>query len=60
MNTDLLTPAAVRKMLHISRQTLWKFVKDGDIAVIRLSKNGKGQMRFRQEEIEKFIKKMEV
>lgn len=56
---DLITPISVRKYLNISRTTLWKFVKNGDIPVIRLSKNGKAQMRFRPEEIEKFLKDRE-
>lgn len=55
MNTELLTPTAVRKYLKISRQTLWKYTKSGELPVIRLSKNGKGQMRFRQEDIQKFL-----
>lgn len=60
MNIDLLTPQAVRKQLKISRQTLWNYVKAGKIPVIRLSDNGKGRMRFRQEDIEKFINDREV
>ncbi len=52
---DLLTPQAVRNLLQISRTTLWKYTSTGEMPFIRLTKNGKGKMRFRKADIEKFI-----
>jgi len=59
MNSDLLTPTAVRHYLGISRTTLWKYTSSGDLPCIRLTKNGKGKMRFRKQDIEKFLKDRE-
>ncbi|MGH2611564.1 MAG: helix-turn-helix domain-containing protein [Rhabdochlamydiaceae bacterium] len=52
---ELLTPQAVRKYLNISRTTLWKMTSTGALPVVRLNKSGKTIMRFRQEDIQKFV-----
>lgn len=52
---DLLTPTAVRKYLSISRTMLYTLVRNKDLPVTRLSKNGKGRMRFKREDLERFV-----
>lgn len=50
---ELLTPAKVMEILHISRSTLWKLIKAGRLPRVLL---GTRTMRFRREAVEALMR----
>jgi excisionase family DNA binding protein len=53
---NLLTVRDVLRRLNISRTTLWRLVKNGEIGIVQVGK----QIRFKHEQVEAFIRKNTV
>ena len=54
--TDLIPLKDVPKFLKVSKVTLWKWIKDGKVATVRLSPR---KIYIRKEELERFIRASE-
>ncbi len=54
---DLLPLKEVRRFLRISNVTLWKWVKQGRISVVKLSAR---KVYVRKQELERFIQESEI
>jgi excisionase family DNA binding protein len=54
---ELMPLKEVQKILHISKVTLWKYVKNGKISVVRFSPR---KVLVRKEEIDRFIRDSET
>ena len=52
---ELITFEEAMKLLKISRPTLNRWVRDGRIQKVKLGEGRRGTVRFRKEDIEKFI-----
>ncbi len=50
----LLTAAEVARVLHVSRETVLKYVAEGHLPSIRVGE--KGRHRFRPEDVERLIR----
>jgi excisionase family DNA binding protein len=55
-NDDLLTIPEAAQRIRVSRATLFKFIKEGRLQVVRLSAR---KVLIRREELEKFIRESE-
>jgi excisionase family DNA binding protein len=53
---DLIPLKKVREILGVTRMTLYRYVKDGKLSVVRLSQR---KVCVRREELERFVRESE-
>ncbi len=55
----LLTQEEVCERLRVSRQTVWRYVRDGVLPAVKRKRPGtsRGLLRFREDDVESFARK---
>ena len=56
---ELYTVKEVAKKLKVSESTINRWVADGKLKALKLSEGRKGAVRFREEDIQNFLKSLE-